>query len=600
MINLFLQDHKICAKLDYRHPRYMHLSLIVRSLLSSREVAENVWTISYSDLQILRRVLDSQGLIEGRNVTPEAYEFVSWVHSQRERNEQLKKGVNNEHVRSLLEGRLKNDPYEDQLTAIAYALNNRRVGIFDEMGYGKSLEALAAIVALGKAVSRTLLVCPYTVQLGFMREILEHTNLTGLPVPNGRQRALDFIRSQKDSPWDIMLVHPENLLAPKDSSVSPIFEMLMEMVWDMILVDEFHLYKNLSAKRTRNILTLLNGTRDRWGKRPRAILLTGTPVSESPLNAYVALKVLSYDHIPHISRFEDHFIVKRAVSYGDKGTHDKIVGYKNLNELKDLLEAVSIRRLKGEGFPDRIFMVRDVFLSGHQMEVYQALCGEVASNLPSSSRINLDELFKSNPMLRLRQLMNHPSIINEKGESAKYVECDILLEELLADPEAKVVIWTEFRAAVDLLYERYKDEYGAVKIYGGVDNVALARIKQQFEEEDRPRIAVCIPAKAGTGVDFLARARTSIYIDRPHSFTNLKQSLDRIHRRVAGEKRSRLDIIRSKPATVIFLDVVNSVDLLIRERSFQKQKLVDALTIADEKLIQLGRSDILRYLGKAA
>lgn len=603
MIGVYLRDKKICVELDVRHPSYGGLCLIIQSLLSSRALDEKSWSISYNDLGRLRRILDYNGMTGGRTVSEDAYSFVSWVHAQRERNEQLKKGVNNEHVRSVLASKLNATPYEDQYTGIAYAVNNRRVGIFDDMGAGKSLEALASIVFLGSAVQKTLLVSPYTVQIGFMREINEHTYLKGLQVPSGRQQALEFVRSNRDTSWDILMTHPENIVGTKNSKVgSEILNLLMSMTWDMIIVDEFHMFKNLGAKRTQCVLSLLNDTRDRSGKRPRAIVMTGTPISESPMNAYVALKVLSYDYIPHITRFEDHFVVKQEISYGNKGKHLKVTGYKNLDELKELLEAVSIRRTKEDmvGFPDRVFMIRDVMLEGHQLKLYSALCGEVIRDLPQDSQINMEQLFSSNRMLRLRQLMNHPSILGEKGESAKYLGCDSLLEEVLANPEAKVVLWTEFRPAVDLLYERYKDTYGAVKIYGGVDNTALERIKDEFENSERPRVAVCIPAKAGTGVDFLARARTAIYLDRPHSFTHLKQSLDRIHRRVAAEKRTRLDYIRSMPATVIFLDVVNSVDVLIRENSIRKQNLVDAVTIADEKLIKLGRSDILRYLGKVA
>lgn len=602
MINVSLRERRICAQVDPLHPSYSNLCLILQSLLSARALDECTWTLSYNDLMRLRRALDYSGLVEGRYTTEDAFEFVSWVHAQRERNIQIKKGINNEHVRAVLSNKLKTAPYDDQLTAVAYAVNNRRVGIFDEMGIGKSLEALASIVYLGPAVRRTLLVSPYTVQIGFLREINEHTHLKGLPVPSGRQQALEFVRSKKDAPWDVLMVHPENLIGTKKSNIGgEILNLLLSMTWDMVLIDEFHMYKNLSAKRTQCILSLLNDTRDRAGKRPRAILMTGTPISESPMNSYVALKVLSYDYIPHITRFEDHFVVKKEVNYGEKGKHLKVTGYQHLDELKELLEAVSIRRTKEDmvGFPDRVFMIRDVMLEGHQLKLYLTLCGQVIQSLPQDSQINMEHLFNSNRMLRLRQLMNHPSILGEKGDSAKYQECDSLLEEVLADPEAKVVLWTEFRPAVDLLYERYNDLYGAVKIYGGVDNVALARIKEEFENSPRPRVAVCIPAKAGTGVDFLARARTSIYLDRPHSFTHLKQSLDRIHRRVASEKKTRLDFIRSKPATIIFLDVINSVDVLIRENSIRKQNVVDAVTVSDEKLIQLGRSDILRYLGKA-
>lgn len=599
LIEISLKGKRICVQLDPRHPYYERVYLVVRGLLSSYEVDENTWTISYYDMAMLRHRLDMLGLVEGRTIHEDAFQWITWIHSQRVRNEEIKKGVNNQFVSGLLDGKLKTVPYEDQLSAISFAYNNRRVGIFDEMGVGKSLEALATVVALGPKVRRSLLICPYTVQIGFLKEIKKHTHLKPLAVPNGRKRALSFIQGNKDTEWDVLLIHPENLIGGGKQWGGQILKLLRDMQWDMIIVDEFHMYKNPDAKRTKCVLSLLNDSRDREGNRPRAILMTGTPVSESPLNAFVVLRSLSLDTVPHQNKFENHFVVKKNVTYGHRGTHRKVVGFKNLDELKGLLEAVSIRRTKDDmtGFPDRVFMVRDVEMSGKQLALYKTICGEIVADLPRDSMVNLYRFLSDNStVLRLRQVMNHPSLLDEEGESAKYVECDSVLEEVLSDPEAKVVLWTEYRKGVELLYERYNSTYGAVKIYGGVGNDELAVIADQFENAASPRVAVCIPAKAGTGVDFLARGRTSIYIDRPYSFTLYKQSLDRIHRRVAASAPTRLDMIRAKPATVVFLDVVASVDELIRDKLLGKQDMADAITTSNEKLVEMGREDLLRYL----
>jgi SNF2 family DNA or RNA helicase len=323
------------------------------------------------------------------------------------------------------------------------------------------------------------------------------------------------------------------------------------------------------------------------------------------------LKILSSDFLPHVSRFESHFVVKQDVEYGRKkgdASHGKkkktvvsrVVGYKNLDELKALIESVSIRRTKADmvGFPEKITMIRDVVLSGAQLALYRKISEEVLSKLASDGEVDVDTFMGDTTKgLRLRMALNHPSLLDEPGDSAKYLECDALLEEILSNPLAKVIIWTEFRKGVDLLYDRYNDLYGAVKIYGGVDNKQLALIEAAFVRNDGPKVAVCIPAKAGTGVDFLARARTSIYIDRPYSLTLFNQSGDRIHRRVtASENKTELDMIRSQPATLIFLDVVGSIDEGVRDKLASKMDLSMALTTSNDTLMKIGRSDLIRYL----
>jgi hypothetical protein len=56
---------------------------------------------------------------------------------------------------------------------------------------------------------------------------------------------------------------------------------------------------------------------------------------------------------------------------------------------------------------------------------------------------------------------------------------------------------------------------------------------------------------------------------------------------------TKLDLIRAKPANIIFLDVVGSVDELIRDRLLGKQDLVDSLS--DKNTVEIGRDDLLRY-----
>lgn len=477
-----------------------------------------------------------------------------------------------------------------------------------------TIQALGSVLSLGPKVRKTLIICPKSVMLGFGREINKHTDLEYISIPPGRKVSLEFLQKNKTGNWDILLVHPENLISSSKQSIyGDVTKLLKTIKFDMVIVDEWHMYKNDDAKRSKCVLSLLSEIRDREGKPPRAILMTGTPVSESPMNAYVTLKVLSNEHLPNIARFETYFThkekkvmtlkPKKGVN-GKKGkrsrqiSFDKVVGYKNLGELKSRLESVSIRRTKEDmiGFPDKTTIIRDVILSGNQAKLHKAVCNEIIADLPSKSKINLAKFFAdSAKTVRLRQLLNHPKFIDEDCESAKYLELDSILEEVMSDPEQKVIIWSEYRKAIDLIYDRWNAKYGVVKIRGGVEiNDELANT---FEYDPKVRIAAAIPAKAGTGTDFLARARTAIYIDRPYSYTQYKQSLDRIHRRVktVGEL-TWLDKMRSQPATLIFLDVVGSLDELVRMKLEGKGDIADALTVDNNKLKEIGRSELLRYL----
>jgi hypothetical protein len=49
---------------------------------------------------------------------------------------------------------------------------------------------------------------------------------------------------------------------------------------------------------------------------------------------------------------------------------------------------------------------------------------------------------------------------------------------------------------------------------------------------------------------------------------------------------------------LIFLDVVDSIDELVREKLKVKQDMAEALTTSNMKLLEMGRDDLLQYLTK--
>jgi len=614
MLDVYMEKKRFYVALDPQHSYFSTVFPVVKSLLTTVELSRgNVFSIGYEDVTFLKDKLRKLNLLPYCTISDGAYNFLDWLDGKHVKNESVKKGIYNDTIKLLLKDKLKTIPYEDQYSAISYIVNNPRAGLFDDMGSGKSLISLASIVALGNEVKRTLVICPNNVVFGYMREIEKHTYLKGVAVPSGTKKSLEFLKDTCESPWDIQLIHPENLINRKGKRVDgDNTNFLITRPWDMIIVDEWHMYKNVNKKRSACVFKILKEARNSEGKYPRLLIMTGTPVSESPVNSYSVLKALGFDFLYNPFVFENYFCRKEEVEIWTKDRKgnaikrriEKVAGYRHLDELKTRIEHVSIRRTKDEmkGFPDKTSSIRDVVLKGKQLKLYKSLCDRFISEIPKGAKINLRNFLKKNATaLKLRQLLNHPNLIESEGNSVKYEEIDKILEELFVDPEQKVVIWTAFRKSVKNIYDLFNKKYGAVKIYGDSPRDEMSRVAPIFENEDYPRIAVCTAEKAGTGTDFLARARTAIYVDRPYSFTLYKQSMDRIHRRVKTVGNlSKLDRIRSQPASLIFLDAVGTIDVLIRDILLGKTDMSDAITTSDEKLIEIGRKDLIDYLKMAS
>jgi len=336
----------------------------------------------------------------------------------------------------------------------------------------------------------------------------------------------------------------------------------------------------------------------------RRVLLTGTPVSESPLNAFPVLQLIAPERVPSKTRFDHHFIVRAATKAGPV-TVQKAVGYNNLDELKRMLEAVSVRRLKADirGMPDRVETVRYCQPSGRQHDHYREILKGILADIAASPDWALTLDIACVKLLRLRQVLNSPEILGLDGRSGKYDELDGVVEEVLSDSgpyEAKLLIWTEWNRAVDLLASRYSG-HGVITVDQRTTQQQLAEYERTFDRSDE-RIVIGTPKKAGTGMDWLARCRTAIYVEKTYSLVNHVQSIDRIVRRVGeGDPADspavqQVKRIKRSPASILYLHVQNSVDDAVDFVLRRKIDLGVALLTEDARLMEDGRMDLLQML----
>lgn len=335
---------------------------------------------------------------------------------------------------------------------------------------------------------------------------------------------------------------------------------------------------------------------------PRVIEATGTPVSESPATAYTALRVLNPTLVPNVKRFGKYFEVReRMAVLQKKGKHkgrklrfSRIVRFKNLDYLRTLLEPHTIRRLKTEvrGMPEVIQERREIVLPDKVLDSYDKLRRAVVDELRSDRiRITLDDAMVRS--LRLRQFLEYPPLLGfDKLDGPKFAELDNILEEVLSNPMAKVIVWCNFVATVLALRDRYK-QYNAAGLYEETSPEELARLGHTFDT-DSCRVVIATPKKGGTGIDFLSRARTAIYLARPYSYIDNTQSVNRVVRRTAENPTTDIERIKASPATILDLYVPGTVDDLVAialERktalALQATPSADVLDISSDEVADL-------------
>lgn len=299
------------------------------------------------------------------------------------------------------------------------------------------------------------------------------------------------------------------------------------------------------------------------------ISMTGTPLMNNPLDLYIHLKWLGYEKHAYYS-FKKHYCI-----FGGFGGY-QIVGYRNLDQLKEQFEDIMLRRLKKDvlDLPDKIYTTEYVEMSPKQAKIYKEVSMEIKENIDKvTNAINpLAEL------IRLRQATGYTGILSSTiQESAKLDRLEELLDEIVSNG-GKALIFSNWTAMTNPTFERFK-RFNPAIITGETKN----RVEQQdkFMNDDTCKIIIGTIGAMGTGLTLTAGS-TVIFLDEPWNRATREQAEDRAHR--IGTKEN---------VNIIFLITKNTIDERIHDIVEQKGHLADMLV--DGKVVG-DKKQLINYL----
>lgn len=538
-------------------------SEIVGSLLSSELVKSNVWNISVEDFRVLKQRLDSKNLVE-REMVEEAFNRVNVYLNRVNKDIEIKTKRYNVDLSFIT----PTVPYPDQLNGISYLVSHQFVGLFDEMGAGKTFQSLVSYCLLKKygIVDKMLVICTNEGKSVWEDEIIKHSfNLKYVKVGNGKSVVLsDIDRFRDGREKDVLIVH-------YDCLNEEVLKRLVDIRFDIVIIDECHSIKNIYAKRTKSVLFLVKNIqrmtkkecyirefdcnfRFKDDKLVNVVCLTGTPVSENPIFAFPILKVLNHFSVHLKQKFIYYFVEYGKVFIPGVGYVNKPVANKNTDALSVYFEDVSIRRKRCEikGMPKKVEQVRYIKdISKDFRDLYNKILNEVKDEIENEKGEYISLANASTKFIRLQQVLNNPEILGFSVPSVKYPLCRNIVEEVI-ESKGKIVIWSIFRKGAELAAKEFKD-FGSAYITGELSEIEIQKVRNDFET-GKVNVLCATIQKLGTGIDFLKLADTAVYLDLPFSYILYKQSQDRLVRR--GKKSSVL---------LVELFVNNSVDIIVKD-----------------------------------
>ena len=448
--------------------------------------------------------------------------------------------------------KFKTKPYEHQLKALEKSWASDTYALFMEMGTGKSkvlVDNIAILYDRG-AIKGALIVAPKGVYknwdaIEFPTHLPDHIECTKVlwePTATKKKQAeLDTLFDDKGD-LKILIMNVEAFSTSKGLDFARSFLNIF-VGRALIGIDESTTIKNPTAKRTKNILTI--GDLAKYRR-----ILTGSPVTKSPLDLYSQCDFLDPNHLGHQSYYSFRSRYAHMVDRNFGGRRVQIVGsYRRLGELSDLLDAFSYRVLKEDclDLPEKVFTKRFVELSKEQDKAYRQMKEMALAMLDDGKLMSTVNVMTQ--LMRLHQITcGHFKADDGTITHLKNNRIDTLME-LLDETDGKVIIWANYVEDIKSIVQSLKKAYGdasTVEYHGSVD----PRVRQEnialFQEKNGPtRYFVGNAQTGGYGITLTA-ANTVVYYSNSYDLEKRLQSEDRAHRIGQTGSVTYVDLIAEK------------------------------------------------------
>ena len=479
--------------------------------------------------------------------------------------------------------KFKINPFKHQIDGVNFGLKYDKFVLGDEQGLGKTMQAIniATIKKLQKGYKHCLIICGVNgLKWNWQAEIEKHSNERGYILgtrydKKGRAK----IGTMKDRLEDLRVDSDNDFINPnmndsyfiitnietlRNEDIIENLKALCDLkTINMIVLDEGHKCKDPTSIQGKHLLKL---------KADSMISMTGTPLMNYPLDLYIHLKWLGYES-HGFYQFKQHYCI-----YGGYGGY-QIIGYKNLDQLKEQFDEIMLRRLKKDvlDLPEKIHTIDYVELGAKQKKIYKEVYAEISDNIDLvASAVNpLTE------MIRLRQATGFTGVLSSTiRESAKFERLLEILDELAKNNKKAIVFsnWTSIINPLNQILEEYG--YNPAIITGEINN----RVAQEkkFMNDDSCRVIVGTIGAMGTGLTLTA-ANTVIFLDEPWNKAIKDQAEDRAHR-----------IGTTENINIITLIAKDTIDERINEIVEKKGAMADM--IIDGKITPQNKQQLVEFL----
>lgn len=429
----------------------------------------------------------------------------------------------------------------------------------DDMGLGKTVQTLALMQAEKEkgVANASLLIMPTSLIYNWLMEAKKFTPKLKIFNYTGTNREKNV---SKFEGYDLVIT--------SYGTTRIDIEHLKTYYFNYIILDESQAIKNPDSNIARAVREL---------KSKHKMILTGTPIENSTMDLWSQMSFVNPGLLGSQSFFRNEFL------YPIEKKNDEV----KTKRLNNIIKPFILRRHKAQvatELPEKIENVQYCTMSSSQEKEYETVKSNYRNMILESideKGISSSQLLLLQGLTKLRQIANHPKMVDEnyEGASGKMEDVVHMLQNALSNNH-KILVFSQFVKHLTIIRE-YLDEEKLTYAY--LDGTTKDRQGQveYFQKNDDVKIFL-ISLKAG-GLGLNLTAADYVFILDPWWNPAIEaQAVDRAYR--IGQKNTVF--------TYKFI-TKNTVEEKILNLQKNKQKLATDLITTEESFVKnLSREDI--------
>ena len=480
---LVLTDDKIYIYFDYNEEIVDYVRQLPQRSWNNKEKRWETEINLKNIEEILKMVYKYDFIVDKR-----IYKLKEELEKDIEKSKSIKSDIEVEGLN------LKLMPF--QKAGVEYATRKKRTFIADEVGLGKTVQAISTIHELNSYP--ILILCPSFLKLNWQKEYKKWLK------EDKEIHIINGMDSYKLPKADIYIINYY--------IISSHVKELKKLNLEGLIADESHALKSYNSQRTKAVQKLIEHS-----NIPVRLLLSATPIKNRPKEYIPQLKILDrLDDLGGFWNFTGRYCDRKKTHFGLD-----IDGRSNLVELNERLRETCFIRRKKEQVLDELPPVNRVEVN---LEI------DNRSNYEQAEKDIINWLEKNEGMekairARYAETMVQISKLRELSAKGKFDNAVKWIKEFLETGEKLIVFGHHIS-----ITEKLSEEFNCLKITGNTTEEEKDKAVEDFQNTDKQLIVISL--QAGSEGITLTKASNVCFMEMGWGYTDIVQAEGRAYGRL--------------------------------------------------------------------